>query len=242
VTGGRRGSDFDGLTCSAPDARADRMAALVLEYAPADRPIRVLDLGCGTGGLVFRLAAALPQATCLGIDISSANIAAAKAARLGRVDADRISFEVVDYLSWESEPFDVVTVDGVLHLIPEETSRLVAKLAQDLKPGGLLINAMPYACAYNAAFAVVRKVLRATRTAVVDAMILKTGRLLHPEMDDDRLRERVHYMYLPPQRVMGTRLQSDLAARGLRIVAARPIASTSLAQLRHSVTVLRRDS
>jgi hypothetical protein len=130
----------------------------------------------------------------------------------------------------------------VLQLIPVDTARLVAKLARDLQPGGVLIASMPYACVYNATFAAVRKVLRTTRTAAVDSMILKAGRLLHPEMDDDRLRERVHYMYLPPQRVMGARLQRDMAARGLRIVATRPIPSASLAQLRHSVTVLRRDS
>lgn len=235
-------SAFEGLTCSAPEGRAAHMAALVLEYAPADRAIRVLDLGCGTGGLTFRLAAALPQAVCVGIDISSANVAAAEAARRTHVDATRVSFETADYLAWSAAPFDVIAADGVFHLIPADTGGLVAKLASDVKPGGLLITAMPYACAYNTVFAAVRKTLRAVRTSAVDSLILAAGRVLHPEMDQDRLRERVHYMYMPPQRVMGPPLARAFAASGLRIVGRRPLASTSLAQLRHSLTVLRRDS
>jgi trans-aconitate methyltransferase len=236
-----RAATFDGLTCSAPDARAARMAALVLEFAPkSDAPLRVLDLGCGTGGLLFRLADALPRATCVGIDISPANIAAAKAARKMRADAERLSFETVDYVNWPTEPFDLIAIDGVLHLIPCDTAALVDKLARDLKAGGVIVNAMPYACAYNTAFAVVRKMLRATRSAVTDAAILRVGRLLHGEMSDDLLRERVHYMYLPPERVMDAPLAAALAARGLQVVDTRPMASTSLAQLRHNVTILRK--
>ena len=237
-----RAAMFDGLTCSAPDARANRMAEIVLEQiAKRDAPLRVLDLGCGTGGLIFRLAAALPHATCVGIDVSPANIAAAESARRVRSDAARLAFQTVDYLSWQTEPFDVIAIDGVLHLIPCDTAALVDKLARDLRPGGVLVNAMPYACAYNTAFASVRKALRAARTPATDAAILRIGHWLHGEMSDDLLRERVHYMYLPPQRVMNGALAAAMAARGLRSVATRPMASTSLAQLKHSVTILRKD-
>src|SRR5262249_35411450 len=167
---------------------------------------RVLDLGCGTGGLLFRLASVLPTATCVGIDISPANIAAADAAKQSRSDAARLSFQLVDYLGWETEPFDVIATDSVLQLIPCDTGALVEKLARDLKSGGVLVNAMPYACAYNSAFAAARKALRAIRTPMTDAVILSVGRMLHREMNDALLRERVHYMYLPPLRMMDTGL------------------------------------
>lgn len=238
-----RRATFEGITCSAPDARAARMAEMVLEQVPDRRAaIRVLDLGCGTGALLFRLAAALPHATCVGIDISPANIAAAEAARRQRSDAAQLSFQTVDYLTWTTEPFDLIAIDGVLHLIPCDTGALVAKLARDVKPGGVIVNVMPHTCAYNEAFTILRKILRATRTPITDAAILRVGRALHGEMSDDLLRERIHYMYLPPQRLMSGGLEREMARRGLRLVDRRAMRSSSLAQLKHQLTILRKDT
>jgi SAM-dependent methyltransferase len=241
-TSGARDATFDELTCSAPEPRANRMAEVVLQYAPVDRSIRVLDLGCGTGGLIFRLAHALPRAECVGVDISPANIAAANAARSARAEAARVRFETVDYLSWPAEPFDVISADTVLHMVRGETSALAAKLARDLAPGGVLVTAMPYACAFNSASAVVRKALRSMRGRWTDAAILAIGRLLHGRMSDRMLRERVHYMYLPPERVMNRALAGVMAAHGLHAIATHPIANTSFAQLKQRITVLRKES
>ncbi len=187
-------TEFAALTCSAPEERAARMAELVLRHAPSG-PIRLLDLGCGTGGLLFRLASALPSATCVGIDISLANIAVAEAAMRGRPDRDRLAVEAADYLEWKTPPVDVIAIDGVLHLIPAGIDALAAKLAHDVKPGGVIVNSMPYECVYNTLFKATRRMLRATRSSWTDAAILAVGRKLHPEMTVALLRERVHYMY-----------------------------------------------
>jgi trans-aconitate methyltransferase len=232
--------EFATLTCSAPDERAERMTEIVLRHAPKG-VIRVLDLGCGTGGMLFRLAAALDEATCVGLDISAANIAAAETARPHVRGGDRVTLERADYREFAVPPADIIAIDGVLHLIPGDTPSLVAKLAHDLKPGGIIVNSMPYACVYNSLFAVARRTLRAVRSTASDAVILSIGRLLHPEMSDALLRERVHYMYLPPQRVMDRRLEEICAGHGLSPVATYPMKSTSLAQLRHSVTVWRKN-
>jgi len=237
-------TDFSEKTCSAPAARSARMRDIVLEYAPRDRPIAVLDLGCGTGSLVFLLASALPAARLVGLDVSAANIRAAEASRsvLEPSAAGRIAFEQVDYLKRRPAPVDVLVTDGVLHLIPGDTRTLMARLASDLRPGGVLVVCMPYDCAYNYAFAMLRRLLRLVRSRPLDALILRIGRLLHGnEMDDEGLRERIPYMYIAPERLAGRSLRDEIApAAGLNLVARHAMPSTSASQLKHEVIVFRK--
>ncbi len=217
------------------------MSEIVLKYAPRDRPIAVLDLGCGTGSLVFLLATALPSARLVGLDVSAPNIRAAEThrARLETATASRVVFERADYLARPASPVDVLVTDGVLHLIPGDTRELFAKLAADVRTGGVLIACMPYDCAYNYAFAMVRRMLRLVRSRGLDAIILQIGRLLHGrEMTDEGLRERVPYMYIAPERLAGRSLRETIApAAGLRLVARHPMRSASLSQLKHEVFV-----
>jgi len=115
---------------------------------------------------------------------------------------------------------------------------LIHKIADDLAPGGLFVCGMPYDCAYNRVFAVVRRILRVARSPLTDRAILTVARWLHRrDMDDDALRERVAYMYVPPERMMSPALAATLEASGLRRVATHATASTSPSQLRHNVTV-----
>lgn len=216
------------------------MRDIVVAEAPRG-PIRVLDLGCGTGSLVRRLAEALPDATVLGIDISSANIEAARRVT-GRGDG-RMRFEVADYLQVAADPFDLIVSDGVLHLVPGDTGALVAKIARDLRPGGVFVCDMPFACAYNTVFALVRRVLRSVRGPWLDRLVLAIARWLHGrDMDDAGLRERVGYMYIPPERVMDDRLVHAFASAGLQRRTEYDAKSTSPSQLKHRVTVFVREA
>src|SRR4029077_4968186 len=121
--------DFADKTCTAPEARSVRMRDIALAHVPRDRAIRLLDLGCGTGSLLFRLAEALPAAALSGVDISAANIRAARARQAGQPAAGLMRFGAADYLDYLDEPFDAIVTDGVLHLIPGDTATLVRKLA-----------------------------------------------------------------------------------------------------------------
>jgi SAM-dependent methyltransferase len=233
---GARGG-FDGQTCSAPEERTRRMADAVLRYVDRSRAVRILDLGCGTGQLAFRLLDSLPAAEVVGLDISAANIHAANETRRTRPDQNQLRFIEADYLTFDGGPFDVVVTDGVLHLIPVDDEPLVRKLAADTGAGGVLIVCMPYACTFNSAFAVTRKLLRALRGPALDRLIKSVGHLLHPDVSDEMLLERVHYMYRPPERVMDPALARQFAAFGLQQRATHPMPSSSLAQLRHNVTV-----
>ena len=230
--------DFANRTCTAPAARADWMRDIVVAEAPAGS-IRILDLGCGTGALAHRIADALPEATVLGIDVSPANVEAAR--RSPSSHGSRVQFEVADYRWFAADPFDLIVSDGVLHLVPGDTDALVRKLAADVRPGGVFVCAMPYRCAYNTVFAGMRRMLRLIRAPWTDRVILLAGRALHGvQMDDAGLRERIDYMYLAPERVMDARLETQLDSAGLRRRAGYPAKSTSLSQLRHRVDVFER--
>jgi cyclopropane fatty-acyl-phospholipid synthase-like methyltransferase len=234
---------FDG-TCTAPAARSDRMRDIVLAHVSPAAPVRGLDLGCGTGSLLFRLAEALPAATLIGVDVSPANVHAAQQQQAAGTPAARVRFEVADYLTYRAEPFDVIVTDGVLHVIAAETGVLVRKLAHDLRAGGLLMCNMPFDCRYNRTFSLIRRALRRVQSPWVDRRILQVGRLLHGrDMDENGLRERVAYMYMPPARMMDVRLARCFASAGLERMAGYPTPNTSLSQLRHRVTVfVRRDA
>jgi cyclopropane fatty-acyl-phospholipid synthase-like methyltransferase len=217
------------------------MCDLVLKHVPRDRAIQMLDVGCGTGSLVFLLAGALPAATLVGVDVSAMNVRAAESQRavLGEPTKSRVRFERVDYVTRPSTPVDAVTSDGVLHLIPGDTRALFGKLAEDVRPGGVLVIDMPYDCGYNYAFAIARRCLRLVRSRWLDAVIFGIARMIHgKDMSDEGLRERVPYMYLPPQRLAGRSLRESIAPSvGLRLVTRYPMPSTSLSQLKHEVLV-----
>jgi release factor glutamine methyltransferase len=93
-----------------PDTETLIEAALALadEQGWRDRPVRLLDLGTGTGCILITLLAELPRATGLGTDRSEAalDIAAANAMRLGV--GDRAAFLAADWLEAVAGTFDLV--------------------------------------------------------------------------------------------------------------------------------------
>lgn len=70
--------------------------------APADRPLRFLDVGCGSGAIGLALLHELPSTFCIGIDVSqaAANLAAHNAERCGlsrRYEAHLVPGGVANY-------------------------------------------------------------------------------------------------------------------------------------------------
>ena len=94
----------------------------------------ILEVGCGEGLLLSRLAAVYPQAEVVGIDPSPA------VGRLFRGDRRRVSFErasTEELARRRPHAFDLVVLCDVLHHVPPPARRhLLASLRGLLAPGG----------------------------------------------------------------------------------------------------------
>jgi len=95
----------------------------------------VLDVGCGTGEVIVRLAAKYPDATFVGIDVETAHLERART----RCQAygDRVRFEYADALAmpYPDATFDYVICRHVLQAVPDATA-VLAEIRRVLKPGG----------------------------------------------------------------------------------------------------------
>jgi len=224
---------------TAPEGRRRDFLHALQDILPPGGPLRALDIGCGAGDQLLDLAQAFPVAECVGVDISEQNVQAAiaTAAAMGQT---RASFHATDYLALEAGTFDLAFADSVLQNIPVDTETLVAKIARDLKPGGLLVATIPYDCLYNRVLWSVRRALRPLRGPGFEALVIKIARLLHPSLPREMIVERIPYLFALPDRIDGPALRKALSATGLDLVETRRVAHASLAQPLHRMLVLRR--
>ncbi|GAC1450646.1 MAG: hypothetical protein NVSMB9_35210 [Isosphaeraceae bacterium] len=103
-----------------------------------NRPIRILDVGCGTGVFAARLRQALPQARVWGVDLVS-DMLKKGAARWERLsgwvqpvqgDSERLPFR--------DQSFDFITCSNSFHHYPHQDVA-VAEMHRVLRPGGRLL-------------------------------------------------------------------------------------------------------
>ena len=224
-----------------PPERRNRIVTVVLQHVDPARPLRVLDLGCGTGLNALALAEALPQAVVTGVDLSSASIAQGESLRRRHPAGARVTFTAANYLQFLGGPFDVIVSDTVLYAIPASDEALFGKIAGDVVPGGLLVYTMPASGLANRLVVGVRRVLRRMRGRRTDALLMAVARWLHGgRYDDALLRERVPYMYVVPDRYDSRALHRRLRKRwGFEVLATEPIPRASPAQLKHRLVVAR---
>ena len=105
----------------------------------ADRPRRVVDLGCGSGELTASLRRLWPEAEILGVDSSPAMIA--KAQTIG--GDDQLRFSERDLRSWRPDSgTDVMISNAALQWVPEHRA-LLAGLVERLSSDGWLAFQVP---------------------------------------------------------------------------------------------------
>lgn len=101
---------------------------------------RVLDAGCGTGGLIRRLAAKRNNLTWTGLDVEPLAVTLARERTAGS-GAD-ICEGSVAALPWFDGYFDAVVSADVLYHLEDDTAAL-SEFFRVLKPGGLVVINVP---------------------------------------------------------------------------------------------------
>ncbi len=105
---------------------------------PPNRPARVLDAGCGTGGIIARLRRDRPEWIITGVDASPVALDLARARRAGDLACARI-----ERLPFADDTFDVVTCLDVLYVEGVDDRHAVVEILRVLRPGGLALVNVP---------------------------------------------------------------------------------------------------
>lgn len=113
----------------------------LMHIARSEAPESVLEMGCGPGHLLRRLAAALPEATLAGVDLSPFMLELA-AGNASTAAGGRLSLRHVDArsLPWADESFDLVVAMHLLGHVPPPAARaMLAEAGRVLRHGGRLV-------------------------------------------------------------------------------------------------------
>ena len=109
---------------------------LIRQAARVASPRRILEIGCGTGTNLARLAVVFPNAEIVGVDLSSDMLT--KARRKISHHGNRIQILHQEYSAplSASEPFDLIILSYCLTMINPGYENVLAVCRQDLAPGG----------------------------------------------------------------------------------------------------------
>lgn len=149
----------------------DEKAAL---YRDAENPVlfdhvmaclpprgRVLDVGCGSGSLLSRLAGRAGYRA--GVELSAAAAIAA-----GMVADEVVNLPVTDPLPFPPASFDVVVCGDVLEHLPEPAA-VLSSVAALCRPGGAVVISVPNIAYWQARARLLRGVWRYEATGLFDS-------------------------------------------------------------------------
>jgi len=108
-----------------------------LEQVAVGSTDAILDIGCGGGRTVYRLAALAPGGTVTGLDYSATSVAASRDFNAKQIEAGQLRIELgsVAALPFADNTFDVVTAVETHYYWPDLPAN-VREILRVLKPGG----------------------------------------------------------------------------------------------------------
>ena len=105
----------------------------------SDQPLRILDVGCGTGRALAQIATALPGQRYFGVDLSPYYLETAREL-LADVPEVALLAENAEALPFRDDYFDIVTSGYLFHELPRNARRrVVSEMLRVLRPGGLAV-------------------------------------------------------------------------------------------------------
>lgn len=136
-------AQFDGTIIQLIPFYQQMVEALVLSipFPKSDQPIRVLDLGCGTGTVAQKIKTEFPNAKITCLDIAAKMI---QAARTKLSQYQDVKYCVGDFYECEFEHnYEVIVSSLALHHLPDDAAkiRVYQKIFKSLTPGGVFYNA-----------------------------------------------------------------------------------------------------
>lgn len=113
------------------------MADWALQQLVVPKSAAILDVGCGGGGTVGKLAALAPEGTVTGLDYSAASVAVSRDTNANEIEAGRVRIEQVSVaaLPFPDHSFDIVTAVETHYYWPDLPAN-VREILRVLKPGG----------------------------------------------------------------------------------------------------------
>ena len=112
------------------------MKVALLKLYETDKPIHILDIGCGDGATELFMQKYFSQWQVKGIDVSEKSIAAAKEKQLSNTDFQIYNGTVIPFAD---QSFDVIFIAGVLHHVDFMLHQnIMQEVYRVLKTGGRL--------------------------------------------------------------------------------------------------------
>jgi cyclopropane fatty-acyl-phospholipid synthase-like methyltransferase len=170
-----------------PQSHPDRLATIGALFGMTPVPIarsRVLEIGCASGGNLIPIAASLPEAEFVGVDLSPVQV------RQGVADIDALGLSNIRILAMnlmdfgeEFGVFDYIIAHGVYSWIPTDAQdRMLAICARQLSPSGIAYISYNTLPGWR------------MRAVVRDAMIYHTRRLVEPTQQVAQSRAMLEFL------------------------------------------------
>lgn len=111
-----------------------------LEHVRIEKDFTVLDVGCGGGRTIQKLATSAGQGTVYGVDYANGSVAASRAKNAKLVEAGRVEIKQasVSQLPFPDNKFDLVTAVETQYYWPD-LPKTMQEILRVLRPGGTLI-------------------------------------------------------------------------------------------------------